>query len=420
MFTKLMFTKSRIAALIVVALAAWAAVAWSPWHSVERRLVAHFTRAVGIHDGSDVRVLGVRIGRVASVTPEGRSVRVELRYDTRQRIPADAQAIIIPPSVVSDRYVQLTPAYVSGAALADGAELAVDHTAAPLEIDDIYQALDDFNRALGPTGANADGALSNLIATGRANLEGNGANLHTTLDGLARALSTVADGRQDLFGTVANLQQFTTALARSDQQVRVFNQQLADVAGQLAGERDELAAALRSLATALADVTSFIKSNRAELKSNVDGLADITGVLVRQQKAIIDVLDVAPLALSNLNLAYNARSGTLDTRDDALGPYDPASYVCSTLVDLVPVAQVPKECFALAQTLNTNKLPLTDQLRKLLGLPAIGPAVPVGAAPPAPSTGQNPATTAVPILPQLGGPGGSSDLTLGGILGGHR
>src|SRR6185369_9599820 len=99
------------------------------------------------------------------------------------------------------------------------------------------------------------------------------------------------------------------------------------------GERDELAAALRSLAIALADVTSFIRDNREALTSNVDALADVTGVLVRQQKAIIEVLDVAPLTLSNLNLAYNSRSGTIDTRDNALGPYDPASFVCKLLID---------------------------------------------------------------------------------------
>ena len=80
----------------------------------------------------------------------------------------------------------------------------------------------------------------------------------------------------------------------------------------------------------------------------MEALADITGVLVRQQKAIIDILDVAPLTLSNLNLAYNARSGTLDTRDDALGPYDPASYVCSLMVDLVPAgAGARSTCLAL-------------------------------------------------------------------------
>jgi virulence factor Mce-like protein len=405
------------AALVLVA--AGLVVAW-PWTSAQRRLVAHFTRTVGIHEGSDVRVLGVRVGRVVAVRPEGATVRVELRYDATQDVPAGAEAVIVPPSIVSDRYVQLTPAYTGGAVLPDGADLPVDRTAAPMEIDDIYRALDDFTKALGPGGANADGALSDLIATGRANLQGNGEHLHQSLDGLARALSTLADGRQDLFGTVAGLQQFTTALAESDQQVRVFNQRLADVAGQLAAERDDLAAALHGLAAALADVTTFIRDNRAELKSDVDALADITTVLVAQQKAIIDVLDVAPLAMSNLNLAYNARSGTLDTRDDALGPYDAAGYVCSLLVDLVPAGQVPQACLALAQTLAARKLPLTDQLRKLLNHTPGGQGAPADAphatGTQAPVRGSAPSAPP-PALPQAPGPvDGLLDRTLGGIL----
>ncbi|MDQ7904414.1 MCE family protein [Phytohabitans sp. ZYX-F-186] len=385
-----------LAVSTVVAVAACAVVRDEP----ERRVVAHFARVVGVHPGSDVRVLGVRIGRVVAVEPQGRTVRVEMRYDRDWPVPAGAQAVIVPPSVVSDRYVQLTPAYGGGPALADGAELPVERTAAPMEIDDIYRALDEFNRALGPQGANKDGALSDLIAVGRANLEGNGAALGETLDGLSRALDTLADGRQDLFGTVGNLQEFTTALARSDQQVRSFNVQLAGVARQLAGERDELAAALRNLATALADVTTFVNQNRAALTSNVDALTDVTGILVRQQRSLIEILDVTPLALSNLNLAYNPRSGTLDTRDNVLGPYDPASFVCSLMVDLLPAAKVSRKCFALAQTLQAKKLPMTDQLRKLLKLPpAAPPAKPAPA--PAPETPEPPSTV---------------DRTLGGIL----
>jgi phospholipid/cholesterol/gamma-HCH transport system substrate-binding protein len=234
--------------------------------------------------------------------------------------------------------------------------------------------------------------------------------LHDTLDGLSQALTTLADGRQDLFASVANLQKFTTALAESDLQVRQFNQRLAGVAEQLAAERDELAAALHSLTIALADVTAFVRDNRDELTSNVAALADVTGVLVRQQQAIINVLDVAPLALSNLNLAYNPRSGTLDTRNDATGPYDPASYVCSLMVDALPAPQVPKECLALAQTLGAKHLPMTNQLRRLLGLPA-----------------GTPASAGSPVVPggpsgELGVPAGSSssDPTLAGILRGKR
>jgi phospholipid/cholesterol/gamma-HCH transport system substrate-binding protein len=385
-------------AAVIVLVAAIAVPVWN-LRPPQRTLVAHFTRAIGIYPGSDVRVLGVKVGEVVSVRPAGRTVRVGLRYDRELRIPADARAVIVPPSIVSDRYVQLTPAFGGGAALADGADLPVERTAAPLEIDDIYRALDEFNRALGPEGANADGALSALLATGRANLEGNGEDLHATLDGLAGALSTVSGAREDLFGTVAHLQRLATALARSDLYVREFNSRLAAVGEQLAAERDDLTAALRSLARALGEVTTFVRDNRQALRDNVSALADITTVLVRQQRAIIDILDVAPLALSDLNLAYNPRSGTLDTRDDALGPYDPATYVCAVIAETVPIPQVPRECVALASTLHRNGLPLPEPLRKLLGLPPGAPKPPQDepAAPPDPQ-------------------GGTQDRSLAGIL----
>ena len=389
-------------AAVVAALALWRV------DQPQRRLTAHFTEAVGVFVGSDVRILGVRIGEVTAVVPEGRSVRVDLSYDAGQDIPADARAIIVPPSVVSDRYVQLTPAYTGGPVLADGADLSTDRTSVPLEIDDVYRSLDELNRALGPSGANANGALADLVATARANLEGNGDQLHQTLGGLSQALSTLADSRQDLFGTLSNLADLTGALARSDQQVREFNLSLADVGQQLAAERDDLAAAVRTLATALGDIRTFLHDNRDALVSNVAALADVTGVLVRQQRALMEVLDVAPLALSNLSLAYNPGSGTLDTRDNAMGPYDPAAYACSLMVNVVPVQQIPQTCFDLARLLAARGLPLTDQLRQLLGLPAgTTPAPTAGAG----SGGGGP----------IGGITDTIDSTLGGILkGGPR
>jgi phospholipid/cholesterol/gamma-HCH transport system substrate-binding protein len=399
-------------AVVVVLAAAIGAVVWRS-RVPTRTLVAHFAATVGINPGSDVRVLGVKVGDVVSVTPQGRTVRVVMRYQATLALPADAMAVIVPPSVVSDRYVQLTPAYSGGATLPDNADLPQSRTAVPLELDDVYRALDQFNQALGPNGANADGALSQLVQTGAANLNGNGNALGGSIDGLSQVLSTLDDGRDDLFGTVADLQKFVTALAQSDDEVRRFNDQLATVGAQLAGERDELAAVVRDLATALADITAFLHDNREQLSADVSALTEVSGVLVRQQQAIVDVLNVAPLALSNLNLAYNARSGTLDTRDDALGPYDPASYVCSLLVGLVTQAQVPKECVALAQTLNAQHLPLTDELRKLLGLPPVSTSSP-GGAPGTPGTASG---SGVPG-PPAGGSGDvlPNDPTLGGIL----
>lgn len=295
------------------------------------RITAYFPRTVGIYPGSDVRVLGVRIGEVKRITPEGGRVRVELEYEEGRRLPADAQAAIINSSVVSDRYVQLLPVYRRGPVLRDGDVIPESRTAVPVELDRIFDSLHTTSEALGPKGANKDGSLSRLLGVSADNLEGQGENLNQTVEDLSQAVTTLSDGRGDLFGTVQNLQVFTAALAADDESVRSFNGSLATVAEQLAGERKDLAAALEHLGAALGDVSEFVKKNKKSLTSNVRGLSKVTKVLVTQRAALEELLEVAPAGLSNLQNAYNASAGTLDTRNNPEEPQDPASLLCSLL-----------------------------------------------------------------------------------------
>src|SRR6476619_8307885 len=99
-----------------------------------KTVTAHFPRAVSIYEGSDVRILGVNGGRVTAVIPEGNSVRVEMQYDAAYKLPADAKAVIVTPTLVADRFVQLTPAWSEGDKLmADGADIALPETGVPVE-----------------------------------------------------------------------------------------------------------------------------------------------------------------------------------------------------------------------------------------------------------------------------------------------
>ena len=50
-----------------------------------KTVTAHFPRAVSIYKGTDVRILGVNVGQVTAVIPEGNSVRVEMEYDADVR-----------------------------------------------------------------------------------------------------------------------------------------------------------------------------------------------------------------------------------------------------------------------------------------------------------------------------------------------
>ncbi|MGW0735358.1 MCE family protein [Streptomyces sp. NPDC002851] len=317
-----------VVALAVVA-AGLAVVFWPTTSPV--RVTAYFPRTVGIYPGSDVRVLGVRIGQVKKITPQGDRVRVELEYEGERKVPADAKAAIINSSVVSDRYVQLLPVYRGGATMKNGAVIPEQRTAVPVELDRVFDSLRTTSDALGPRGANKDGALSRLLGVSADNLEGQGDQLHTTVKNLSQAVTTLSGGRKDLFGTVRNLQVFTAALAADDASVRGFNDSLANVADQLADERKDLALAIKHLAAALADVADFVKDNKKALTSNVKGLSKVTKVLVTQRAALEELLDVAPAGLSNLQNAYNPESGTLDTRNNADHPQDPASLLCSVL-----------------------------------------------------------------------------------------
>lgn len=323
---------ARVIGLLLVVAVVVGGIVYYVTGSPTKTVKAQFASAVGMYSGSDVRMLGVKIGRITEVKPSGTGVDITMEVDDSRKLPANAIATIVPPSLVSDRYIQLAPVYTGGAQLADGATIPRDRTATPVELDDIYNALNQVTTALGPAGANKNGALSDLLATGAANLDGNGAGLGQTIQNLSEAVTTLAISRDDLFGTVAHLQTFTKALQDSDAQVVKVNQLLDTVAGDLADERGSLASAITNLHTALTQVAAFLQKNQQLFQQDVKGLAQVTGVLSDKQAALREILATAPVALSNLAHTYNPSSGTLDTRANLASLFDPGQ-ICQALLD---------------------------------------------------------------------------------------
>jgi phospholipid/cholesterol/gamma-HCH transport system substrate-binding protein len=341
----------------VLALAVTALVAFVFGGSDQKTLTADFPRTVSLYEGSDVRVLGVPIGKVDSVTPSGTQVVVTMHYDPDVQIPADAKAVIISPSIVGDRFVQLTPAYSGGQALADGATLDQNRTAVPLELDQIYSSLDDLTVALGPNGANQKGALTDLLDTTARNFGGQGKKFHQTIENFGKLSGTLADNKDQLFGSVRQLEGFVRTLARNDHTVRSFNQTLAQVSGMLKGERGDLAASLHNLGIAMRQVSGFVQDNREILGKNIAGLDNVTQILVKQRAALAETLRDAPLALNNLALAYNPQAGTLDTRANMgeIGHQitsDPATFLCGILDQ---ANQGGQACTMVQQILGKNR-----------------------------------------------------------------
>ncbi len=309
------FTPKHIV-FIVVGLILALLIAGSLWWVFKRvtstTVTAYFRSSVGIYDGSDVRVLGVGVGQVTEVTPQGDQVQVKMRVDGSVDLPADVGAAQITPSVVADRYVQLTPVYIDGPKAPKSFTLPVEKTMVPVEVDELYASVQKLSTALGPQGANKDGAVSELVTTGAENLAGNGEALGETISGLSKAANTLSESRGNLVDTIKNLDSFVGMLAKNDEQVRRFNTQMASFNTFLAGEREQLGTALDKLSVALGDVAGFVQDNREALDDAIEGLIPTTQMLVDTKQYSKEILEVLPVTLSNLVNAYNAESGTLD------------------------------------------------------------------------------------------------------------
>lgn len=328
---------TRILAVVAV-LAVVAALVLAALPGQDKKyLTASFPRTVSLYQGSDVRILGVPVGKVESVQPSGTDVTVKMWYDAKYDVPKDAQAVIISPAIVGDRFVQLTPVFHQGdGVLENNAKLSAKRTSTPLELDEIYQSIDDLTVALGPNGANRQGALTTLLNSTAKNFAGQGEQFHQTIADLGKFTKTLDDNKDELFGTAREIERFVNALAKNDGTVRRFNDSLASSADLLKDERQDLAAALRNLGVAMKAVSSFVRENRTSLSQNIKGLNKVSKVLVKQRDALDEVLQVAPTALTNLFHTYNPAAGTLDTRTN-LGQNiseitsDPGRILCGIL-----------------------------------------------------------------------------------------
>lgn len=297
-------------------------------------VTAHFDSVVGVYEGSEVRLMGVPIGIVTEIKPGPDHVTVTMAFDSTHRLPADAQAIIISPSVIADRFVQLTPVYDgSGPTLASGALIPRERTASPVELDRVYEASNEVLQTMGPNGVNKKGALNDLLGVSADNLEGNGRAMRSTLHELAGAVQTLGGGSSDLYGTVENLNDLSGALAKHDRDVARFTEQLGEISQFLGGEGDDLRETLQNLTSAFAIVETFVKDNRELLTDDIEGLVGVTGALVAEREALQALIEIAPTGLNNLNRTWDVGSQAVRTRSNsAFALKDLSGAICDAFI----------------------------------------------------------------------------------------
>lgn len=289
-------------ALLAVALLVTTSCSSLPGSVGKKEVVAYFEDSAGLFVGNDVGILGVTVGVITEIEPDGDQVRVTMEIDDEYKVPADAGAVVVARSVATDRYIELTPVYKSGPELEDGAEIDIDRTRTPVDFDQVLASLNDF--ATGISGSRkATKAIQTFINEGTEALKGNGPLINQTVHALQEGVNGLHAQRDNIASTLRSLDVLLAAISADESTAREFIRQVTEATDLLADERENFRTALRSLDRAVTVVAQFAVDNRAEIVQALDGSTRLMRTILDKQGALTEILRVMPLALQNLQRA---------------------------------------------------------------------------------------------------------------------
>jgi phospholipid/cholesterol/gamma-HCH transport system substrate-binding protein len=299
-------------------------------------VVAYFPVANALYNGDRVEIMGVKVGAIDKVEPAGDKMKVTFHYANKYKVPADAQAVILNPTLVASRLIQLEPVYKGGPVLADNAVIPEERTQVPTEYDELRNSITNVISKLGPTPQQPKGPFGDVIESFADGLSGKGKQINTTFNDLSRALTALNQGRGDFFGVIRSLALFVNALHADDQKFVALNKNLAQFTNSLTGSDRDLSNALQQFDGLLTTVRPFLDKNAEVLTHDINNLGDTTNALVQPDslEGLEKALHILPTALANANLIYHPAHSALVGQATGLlsmGFANPMQFLCSAI-----------------------------------------------------------------------------------------
>jgi phospholipid/cholesterol/gamma-HCH transport system substrate-binding protein len=292
-------------ALAVVVAVVVAAVGWTYVRERINRLTvtAQFESVSGLYPDNKVSVLGMPIGKVTKITSRGTYMEVEFEVDSKVKVPADAKAVTVSTSILTDRHIELTPVYRGGPTLKDGDVIGLDRTKTPVEFDRVLAMIDRLSTAMKGDGKGG-GPLADVVNNTANALSGNGELMRASLDELSKALRLSADGgamtRDQLTKIITRLSSLFDAAARNDQNIREFSSQVRQLSQVLDQEQLGSGTTGKQLNNILLQAGSLLEQNRDAIKQSVGNSNQISQAIYDNRRELSEGFDLLPLMADNL------------------------------------------------------------------------------------------------------------------------
>ncbi len=254
-----MIARARLLAWLAVFLVVCLSLTWTILVTLRREVsgpayayTAMFTDVTGLRAGSDVRVAGVRVGRVDSVELDGELAKVRFRVEREQPLYGNTKASVVYQNIIGQRYIGLSLAdFGTPERLPDGAVIPVERTEPSFDVTNLLNGFEPMFTLLDPTNR---GNLSNALINA---LQGDQESVVVLISETSRLAQTMAGPDQVLGEVIESLGAVTANLADRGSQLESTLVQLRTGVAGLNARRDELVHSTGSINTVISRLSAI-------------------------------------------------------------------------------------------------------------------------------------------------------------------
>ncbi|MGH2785999.1 MAG: MCE family protein [Actinomycetota bacterium] len=270
-------------------------------------LTAEFADAAGLQPDNEVRVAGIKVGRVTRVELAGDRVIVSMDINSGVDVPEDSTAEISLKTILGTKFITID-ATSDGAPFEDGGKIPLSRTQIPYEIYQIANAAVDLLTDVdGKQLNNAFDALADITADPNRNVA-------RTVEGAADVLATLADKRAAIDTVIQKGALVLETLDRSAPEIQAVLRQTNTIMSVLAARRTTVQRLLRNTELLARELGTLLKEKRPELDSILNDLhatLKIVDASLGQVEEAIRVL--GPSSEAFARIAWNGRWASICT-----------------------------------------------------------------------------------------------------------
>ena len=237
---------------------------------------AAFSEAGGLKPNDEVRVAGVRVGKVKSVELEGDHVRVEFQVDSSAQFGPQSAAEIKVKTILGSMFLALKPD--GSGQMKEGSEIPVSRTSSPYDVVDVFQGLAERSDRI------KTHQLARSLDTLAALTKNTPEEFRSALRGVSALSVNVAEKDAELNTLLQNLRKVSGVLGDRRQDIVTLMRDGDTLFRALVARREAIHNLLVATSNLSKQLTGLVQDTRADLKPALDNLQGVLDLLNSNQE----------------------------------------------------------------------------------------------------------------------------------------